>query len=107
MNSLDTVQLVSMLIGVVLPVVVGLVTTRVTHPGAKAILLAALSAVSGFATEWLGDPDAFVFQNALFSWVQTFVVAVASHYGLWKPTRVSAKVQETPGLVIRRRRNAA
>lgn len=94
--QLDQLQIISMLIGVVLPILVGLVTTRLTHPGWKAVLLALLSAVAGFGTEYIGDPENFIWTAALLNWLQTFIIAVATHYGLWKPTQIAAKVQEAP-----------
>lgn len=94
--QLDRLQIVSMLIGTVLPIIVGLVTTRVTSPAIKAILLALLSAVAGFGTEYLGDPASFIWTAALMNWLQTFIIAVAMHYGLWKPTSVAQKAQDVP-----------
>ena len=47
------VQIVSLLVGTVLPILVGIVTTRATDGWVEAVLLAALSAVSGFLSEWL------------------------------------------------------
>ncbi|MFD1274825.1 hypothetical protein ACFQ51_34630 [Streptomyces kaempferi] len=41
-----------LLVSVVLPVLVGLVTTRVTNAGVKATLLLALSIITGFVTEY-------------------------------------------------------
>ena len=94
--QLDTNQLVSMLDGTVLPVLVGLVTKKVTKEGTKAILLALLSALAGFGAEYLGDPDKFILTAALLNWLQTFIIAVAMHFGFWKPTGVSAKAQDIP-----------
>lgn len=93
--QLDVNQLISMGIGVILPIIVGLVTTRVTNAGAKAVLLALLAAVAGFGTEYLGDPDRFIWTAALLNWLQTFIIAVAMHYGLWKPTGVAGKAQDS------------
>lgn len=89
-SSLSTVQVVSVLIGTLLPIVVGLVTTRNVSPGIQAVILAALSAVSAFVTEAANSAD-FVWQQALLTTVVTFVTAVSTHYGLWKPTGVSAR----------------
>lgn len=33
--------------------------------------------------------------DALVSWAGVFIVAVATHYGHWKPTGVSVKAQES------------
>lgn len=93
--NLDLNMLVSMAIGTVLPIIVGLVTTRVTNAGAKAVLLALLAAVAGFGTEYVGDPAHFIWTTALLNWLNTFMIAVATHYGLWKPTGVASKAQDS------------
>lgn len=95
-TPVDSVEPLSLMLAFVLPVLVGLVTTRVTHSGAKAILLLFLSAVTAFLTEWQNSPDNnFEFDQALLTWVVTFIIAVAAHFGLWKPTGVSAAAQNT------------
>lgn len=93
-TSISTVQVASLLIGVFLPILVGFVTKEVTSPTTKSLLLLALSAVSGFLTEFVNSAD-FVWQQALLSTIVTFVIGVATHYGLWKPTGVSAKARDT------------
>jgi hypothetical protein len=96
--GVGTVEVVSMVVGVLLPILVGLVTKAVTSPSTKAILLAALSALSGFLTEFVevaNSGAAFQVDQALLTWLMTFVVAVAVHYGLWKPTGVTAKAQNS------------
>lgn len=94
--TIDTAQIISMVVGVLLPILVGLVTKVVTSPAFKAVLLFALSAVSGFLTEFLVVGTAFDWQQALFSWLTTFIVAVAMHFGLYSPTGISQKAQEIP-----------
>lgn len=85
-------QLISFAVGILLPLLVGLVTTRVTGPGRKAILLAALAALSGFLSELLSDT--FSLRTALLTWIGTFLIAVGTYFGFWKPTGVSAKAQD-------------
>lgn len=95
-TTISLAQVLSMVVGVFLPIVVGLVTTHVTHSGIKGTVLALLSAVAGFLSEWvaaLQAGEAFAIDQALLAWLGTFVVAVATHFGLWKPTRVSEKAQ--------------
>lgn len=97
-TGINQVQVLSVLIGVILPIVVGLVTKRVTSESVKAVLLAFLAAVSGFVTEAInvgGFNDSFNWTAALLTWVMTFVAAVAAHFGLWKPTGVSAAAQRS------------
>jgi small basic protein len=94
MNTETEILIVSMLVGVVIPVLIALVTTKAMSAGLKAILLALLSALAGFVTEWLASPDDFNWQIAVLTWFQTFIIAVATHFGLWKPTGVTQRAQE-------------
>lgn len=106
MTDFQTFQLVSMIVGVMLPILVGLVTSRVTNPGVKATLLALLSAVSGLGSEWLSRGDDFDLGVAAIYWIQTFIVAVAMHFGLWKPLEVSQAAQESMVLTVFDRKEA-
>lgn len=94
--TLDPLAVVQLCIAVVLPVLVGLVTTRVTSSGAKATLLAALSLLSSLLVELaraLTDAVTYDLGVALVAALPAFVVSVATHYGLWKPVGVTDKVQ--------------
>jgi hypothetical protein len=88
------VQLWSLLVGVVLPIAVALATKVTTSASTKAVALALLSAISGFLTEMLDSGDSFQWSTALITWAATFIVAVAVHFGLWKPTGVSGGAQK-------------
>jgi len=87
MNTKVTIDLdtLNLLVAVVLPILVALVTRRFAASWFKAVTLLALSVLSG----WLGDLAAhdgtFVLGRAVAEIVVAFVVAVAAHYGLWKP----------------------
>jgi FtsH-binding integral membrane protein len=91
---LDQAYWMGLLVSVVLPVLVGLVTTRVTHAGLKAVLLLALSGVTGFVTEYVGPHDAgYSVASAAVLALVSFGTAVLAHFGLWKPTGVSGAAQ--------------
>jgi FtsH-binding integral membrane protein len=93
---LDSAYWLGLVISVVLPVLVGLVTTRVTSAGVKAVLLLALSTLNGFLVELTGPHDAgYSWQTAAVLALVSFAVGVLSHFGLWKPTGVSGKAQDT------------
>lgn len=94
--SLDNAYWLGLLISVVLPVLVGLVTTRVTSAGTKAVLLLALTALNGFLVE-LAAPhdDGYSVGSAVILWAVSFATGVLTHFGLWKPTGVSGKAQDT------------
>lgn len=92
-TSLSAVQVVSVLLGTVYPILVALVTKVSTSSAVKAWLLAALSALSGFGFEFVNDSN-FRWDQALLTTVVTFVTAVSTYYGLWKPTQVTAKAAQ-------------
>lgn len=88
--------IIGLLVSTVLPLLVGLVTTKVTASGAKAVLLAVLAAATGLLTELLAAVNAGVAYNlgtGILVALGSFLVAVGMHFGLWKPTTVSAKAQ--------------
>jgi hypothetical protein len=93
--SLDQAYWLGLAISVLLPVLVGLVTTRVTHAGVKAVLLLALTAVNGFLIELQAGGEGYDFGTAVTLTLVSFGTAVLSHFGLWKPTGVSGKAQDS------------
>lgn len=79
-------------VNTLLPILVAVITARLASGAVKALLLLLLSAVSGFLISWLdalnnGVP--FDFSQAGFTVVLGFVVAVAAHFGVWKPAGVT------------------
>lgn len=94
--DLNVWQVVQLVVAVILPVVVGLVTTKVTNSNVKAVLLLVVSALTAFLTELLASVNAgvpFDAATALLATLTTFIIGVALHYGLWRPTGVSEKAQ--------------
>jgi len=95
--TLDPAAVIHLVVAVLLPVLVGLVTTRVTSAGRKAWLLAALTLVTSIAVELGRAVEAgttFDVGVALLAALPAFVVSVATHYGLWKPTGVAHAAQD-------------
>ena len=92
--------LLALVSGTVLPLLVGLVTTRVTHSGVKATLLAALAAVSGLTAELLASLEAGTSYDlgvGLVTALGVFLVGVGMHTGIYKPTKASEKLQDVGG----------
>ena len=92
---LDKAYWLGLLISVVLPVLVGLVTTRVTHAGTKAVLLLALSTLNGLLVEVASPGPGFDLGTAAVLSLVAFATGVLAHFGLWKPAGVSAKAQDS------------
>ncbi|MFE2970890.1 hypothetical protein ACFXKC_46275 [Streptomyces sp. NPDC059340] len=94
--NLDKAYWLGLVISVVLPVLVGLVTTRVTNAGIKAVLLLALSTANGFLIELAGPHDAgYSVGTAAVLALVSFGTGVLSHFGFWKPVGVSGRVQDS------------
>jgi hypothetical protein len=92
---MDPVLMLHLLIGAVLPMLVGLVTTKLTHPGLKAVLLAGLTIVTSVAAELAADLQEgtpFKVTSVLLIAAGQFVWSVGLHYGLLAPTQLSEKL---------------
>jgi len=93
--TLDSAYWIGLLVSVVLPVLVGLVTTRVTHAGGKAVLLLALSSLNGLLVEYANPGPGYDVGTAVVLALVSFGTAVLAHFGLWKPAGVAGKAQDT------------
>ncbi|TFV90377.1 hypothetical protein [Blastococcus sp. CT_GayMR16] len=86
------VQLLTFAVSAVLPALVALITKRMAAPALKAVTLLFLAALTGLLSELL---DALVtalpfdFGTAAANWLMAFIVAVAAHYGLLKPLKMT------------------
>jgi hypothetical protein len=93
--DISKAQIIGLLVTLVLPVAVGLVTTRVTSAAAKAVLLLLLTAANGFLVELGATGSGYNVANGVFYAAVSFVTAVAVHFGFLKPTGISGKAQDT------------
>ncbi|MGY6019620.1 hypothetical protein [Streptomyces spinosirectus] len=93
---LDLAYWLGLVTSLVLPVLVGLVTTRVTNAGWKAVLLLFLSTATGFVTEYAAPhPSGYSVGTAAVLALVSFGSGVLAHFGFWKPVGVSAKAQDS------------
>lgn len=72
-----------------LPILVGLLTTRKVSPVAQGVLLLALAAVKVVLEAWLQSINThvpFEFAPILYTVLINFIIAVAVHFGLYKPS---------------------
>ncbi|MBC2903132.1 hypothetical protein [Streptomyces cupreus] len=93
--NLDAAYWLGLIISVALPVLVGLVTTRVTHAGVKAVLLLALSTGNGFLVEFANPGPGYDAGTAAVLALVSFGTGVLSHFGLWKPTGIAGVAQDS------------
>lgn len=93
--NLDKAYWLGLVISVILPVAVGLVTTRVTSAGAKSVLLLALSTVNGFVVEYAAPGPGYDVGTAAVLALVAFATGVLAHFGFWKPVGVSRAAQDS------------
>lgn len=89
--------IIGLVVSTILPLIVGIVTTRVTNPGVKATILAGLAAATGFLTE-LGNAltagTPYNVGTGLVFALTAFLVATGLHFGIYKPTGASTAAQD-------------
>lgn len=94
-NITINAALVSVLVGSLLPLLVGLVTKIELHSGIKAAILLLFSVVQGvIVTAIQTDGSAIISTEALLTAAITWISGVASYNGLLKPAEVSTKLNE-------------
>ena len=95
--SLDPSLAVQLFVAVVLPLLVGIVTNRVTSSARKAVLLALLAFVASIANELLTAINAgvdFDLGRSVLLFGGTFLVSVGTYFGFWKPTGAAGAAQD-------------
>lgn len=101
--SLDWAIVIQIVLAVVLPILVGLVTTRVTAGSIKAWLLAGLTLVTSVVTQLaaaVSNGTPFDLGLALLAVIPAFAISVATYYGLWKPTGVGERMQDVEATTL-------
>lgn len=95
--DLTLIQVLTLLVGTVLPILVNLVTTKVTSNAKKSLILLALAGVSGLLGELLSALKADVTYDlgaGLLFALTNFIIGVAMYHGLWKTTGVADKASD-------------
>lgn len=90
--------LLSLVLTLALPLLVGLLTKQSWSAGFKAVLLLAFSAVKAFVEAWLDAANSgvdFLWTAVAISIVTNFMIAVVVHFGLWKPTGATDAAQRS------------
>lgn len=97
-------QWLNLLIGTLLPILVALVTKQHASPRAKALTLLFLSVLGGALTGIRDNGGSFELDVTLVNFAVTYITAVATYYGLWKPTAVAgsggAAAKVAPGVGV-------
>lgn len=95
--SLEPALVIQLLLTIIMPILVGLVTTRTTSSSAKSWLLAGLTLVTSIITgigNAIAENVAFDLGQALLLAIPAFAISVSTYYGLWKPTGVAQAAQD-------------
>jgi hypothetical protein len=96
----DLAQVLTLVVGVVLPLLTGAVTKQTASARLKAVVLLVLSADSTVVSGWLDAVTAhahFNFGATLLTALGTFLIGVGTHYGIWRPTGVTAALARLKG----------
>lgn len=91
-SSVEWIRWLAVAVNVVLPILVALVTARVAGGTVKALLLLVLASLSALLTTVLdltiaGEPVNL--SQLVFDALVAFAIAVAAHFGLWKPVNIT------------------
>lgn len=72
-------------VGILIPLLVAVVTAKVSSPKVKSSVLLALSAVAGYLTTLLAGNQEVDWKNVAVAILTIFVAAAASFFGFTKP----------------------
>lgn len=82
------VALWGLIIGTLLPILVGIITARLTPSGGKSIILLFLAAVIAVGQEILAA-GSFELKVAVLKFALLFLSSVGTHFGLLKPSGIT------------------
>ena len=88
-----SVQVLTFIVGTLMPLLVGVVTKKVANRGLKLATNAFLSAVAGVLSAAIGA-GGVLHLEAFITPVEAFIVSMALYHGVWKPIGVSGAVQD-------------
>lgn len=100
--DIDLPQIVSFAIGVVLPLLVGLVTRWDAASKIRAIVLIALSAITSFLAELLdalNTGTVFDLGTTALTAFGTFLIGVGTWFGFWQTTTAAKALKQTGGFI--------
>ena len=98
-NSVARVQMsaltVQMVLGLLVPIAVGLLTKLSTSSGVKAVLMLILNAVQTLIVQaTMADGSAVIDKATFFSWLLATVISVAMYAGVYKPLNVTSSTPD-------------
>lgn len=91
---MDLYQWLNIVISLILPLIVGLLTKQSWNGNLKAVLLLAVAAISAGLTDLITAGSLEGWKLLLEQTAINWLVAVATHFHIWRPTGVAATVAE-------------
>lgn len=91
---MDLYQWLNIVVSLLLPLLVGLLTKQSWNSNLKAILLLAVAALSAGLTDVITAGSLEGWKLILEQTAINWLVAVATHFHVWRPTGVAAKVAD-------------
>jgi predicted membrane channel-forming protein YqfA (hemolysin III family) len=94
-EALDTAGIIALLVGTVLPLITALLVKSDWNRDAKGVALLALSGLTAVLAQWgqaLTSDVPFDWRAVVLSAIGTFLVALATHYGIWKDSPTQEKL---------------
>jgi hypothetical protein len=86
-------SLLQIAVAALLPLITAVVTKEVTHPAVKAVTLAVLAGLVAVGQAALANAG-LVTDAMVTDAVISFIIAVTTYYGLWKPTSTAPFVAQ-------------
>jgi hypothetical protein len=98
-NSVSEIQLsalsIQLLIGLFIPLVVGLATKYTTSSGFKALLMLVLNAVQTLIVQTtMADGTAIISKETFIQWLMALVISVSMYAGVYKPLNLTSSTPE-------------
>lgn len=91
---MDAFQVINLVVSFVLPLIVGLLSKQSWNPNLKAVLLLLVAAISTLLTTLITAQSFDDWKTLAGQTALNWLVAVATHFHLWRPLGASAKVAE-------------
>lgn len=89
-------MLLTLLLGVILPIVRGIITKVSASQSLKTTVGLILSTVAGIAVQ-AQQGDGLISKQMVVAAIIVFVTAQAAHYGVWQPTGASGAIDDKTG----------
>jgi len=88
---------ITMVVGLFIPLLNGLLTKLNTTPFKKGLLTLVLNGISAFVISSIAaDGTAVISWNTFFAWFVGFIASIASYAGIWKPAHLTSSYVKVP-----------